>query len=55
MNATTMAGSIMVMAEVDNAIKMGQAKMAMGNQQNPFQNQNDLQNTSIFAMKPPSK
>jgi len=53
MSATTLASSILLMAEADNFMKIAAAKQAMGKPQTSFQNQNDLQNTSIFSLKNP--
>jgi len=53
MSATTLASSILLMAEADNFMKIAAAKQAMGKPQTSFQNQNDLKNTSIFSLKNP--
>jgi len=54
MSATTLASSILVMAEADNFMKIAAAKQAIGKPQTSFQNQNDfLKNTSIFSLKNP--
>ena len=42
MSATTLASSILVMAEADNFMKIATAKQAIGKPQNSFQN--DLPN-----------
>jgi len=53
MSATTLASSTLLMAEVDNFMKIASAKQAMGKPQSFVQSQNNLKDTSIFSMKQP--
>lgn len=54
MSATTLASSILVMAEADNFMSRVAAKTSMNNVQKPVYNQNNLKDVSIFSMKKPN-